>query len=91
MDDDEGDSDNGIYTYISGSYKVNSNFPYSSNPETAPNMTLNSDVPGTYIFPLNSYGLRGNLIHFCIAICLSLSQIMPVFARGNSSSWPVRV
>ena len=55
MDSGEGSKENAIYTDTS--YKLISTFPYSSNPETAPNDMLNSDVPGTYIFPLNSYGM----------------------------------
>ena len=49
VDSGEGSFQNGIYTLLSGSTKQNSTFPYSSNPETVPNMMLNSDVPGTYI------------------------------------------
>ena len=54
MNSDEGVLQNGIYTSISGSTKQISTFPYTSNPETAPNDMLNSNVPGTYIFPLNA-------------------------------------
>ena len=57
MDSKEGDFHNGIYTYISGSLKQISTFPYAPNPETAPNDMLNSNTPGIYIFPLNSYGM----------------------------------
>ena len=64
MDSAEGNSQNGISTLISGSFKQISTFPYSSNPETAPNKMLNSDVPGTYIFPLNA----GKHVHITLLI-----------------------
>ena len=64
MDSGEGGFQNGISTYISYSFKQISTFPYSSNPETAPNMTLNSDIPGTYIFPLNA----GKHVHITLLI-----------------------
>ena len=69
MDSAEGDIHNGIYTIISGSLKQISTFPYTSNPETAPNKMLNSNTPGTYIFSLNSYDLKGNSIHVSVTIC----------------------
>ena len=60
MNSDEGVLQNGIYTELKGQI---STFPYSSNPETAPNKMLKSDVPGTYIFPLNS-GKHVHINHF---------------------------
>ena len=63
VDSAEGIYQNGISTYISGSTKKISTFPYTSNPETATNMMLNSDVPGTYIFPLNA-GEHVHINHF---------------------------
>ena len=69
MDSDEGSTANGIFSYFSGSFKQVSTFPYTSNPETAPNKMLNSNTPGTYIFSLNSYDLKGNSIHVSITIC----------------------
>ena len=50
----EGSISNGIYTSISGSFDHYSDFPHTTNPETATKETLNSDVPSTYIFPLNA-------------------------------------
>ena len=63
MDSAETSFPNGIYTRI-GSLELISAFPYDSNPETAPNEMLNSDVPGTYIFPLNS----GKHVHITLLI-----------------------
>ena len=51
------------------SLKQISIFPYASNPETAPNDMLNSDVPGTYIFPLNA----GKHIHITLLIISNYS------------------
>ena len=73
MDSGEGSKENAIYTDIS--YKLISTFPYTSNPETAPNMMLNSDVPGIYIFPLNSYGM-------CVII---LKQFMVISLIDHAS------
>ena len=70
MDSAEGNSQNGISTLISGSFKQISTFPYASNPETAPNKMLNSDVPGIYIFPLNSYGICVIILKQFIVISL---------------------
>ena len=56
----------GIYSNALGSFRYYNavDLPYASNPESAPNMTLNSDVPGTYIFPLNA----GKHIHITLLI-----------------------
>ena len=63
MDSAETSVKSAINTYIASSFKQISTFPYASNPESAPNMMLNSDVPGTYIFPLNA-GKHVHINHF---------------------------
>ena len=42
-----------ILQFLHGSFDHYSDFPHTTNPETATKETLNSDVPSTYIFPLN--------------------------------------
>ena len=56
----------GIYSNALGSFAYYTAFdlPYASNPESAPNEMLNSDIPGTYIFPLNA----GKHIHIKLLI-----------------------
>ena len=71
MDSGEGNFQNGIYTSI-GSLELISAFPYTSNPESAPNKMLNSDVPGTYIFPLNA----GKHIHITLLIIFLITPLL---------------
>ena len=77
MDSAEGNSQNGISTLISGSFEQYSTFPYASNPESAPNMTLNSDIPGTYIFPLNA----GKRVHITLLIIILITPSLDCQAK----------